>query len=133
MDYTKLNCPPFTPEDAKMIRSTRIRIGRNLKGFPLGPGITRDGRNQVEVAAQKAFAAFTGELEGKYYKLGELTEAERNQLIADHFLFKEGDRFLESCGLNRDWPEGRGIFHNKSKEFLVWVNEEDQFRIISMQ
>ena len=116
-----------------MIRSTRIRIGRNLKAHPLGPGITREGRNAVEAAAQKAFAAFTGELEGQYYKLGELTEDERRQLIADHFLFKEGDRFLESCGLNRDWPEGRGIFHNKAKEFLVWVNEEDQFRIISMQ
>merc|ERR1711962_762565 len=33
----------------------------------------------------------------------------------------------------RDWPEGRGIFHNKEKTFLVWVNEEDQLRIISMQ
>jgi len=54
-------------------------------------------------------------------------------LIDDHFLFKEGDRFLESCGLNRDWPEGRGIFHNKEKTFLVWINEEDQLRIISMQ
>jgi len=54
-------------------------------------------------------------------------------LIADHFLFKEGDRFLESSGLNRDWPAGRGIFHNKEKTFLVWVNEEDQLRIISMQ
>jgi len=40
---------------------------------------------------------------------------------------------LESCGLNRDWPEGRGIFHNKEKTFLVWINEEDQLRIISMQ
>jgi len=54
-------------------------------------------------------------------------------LIEDHFLFKEGDRFLESSGLNRDWPAGRGIFHNKEKTFLVWVNEEDQLRIISMQ
>jgi creatine kinase/arginine kinase len=35
--------------------------------------------------------------------------------------------------LNRDWPEGRGIFHNDAKTFLVWVNEEDQLRIISMQ
>merc|ERR1712076_291692 len=33
----------------------------------------------------------------------------------------------------RDWPEGRGIFHNTDKTFLVWVNEEDQLRIISMQ
>ena len=54
-------------------------------------------------------------------------------MIADHFLFKEGDRFLDACGLNRDWPEGRGIFHNNAKTFLVWVNEEDQLRIISMQ
>ena len=62
-----------------------------------------------------------------------MTEAQQNQLIADHFLFKEGDRFLDACGLNRDWPEGRGIFHNNEKTFLVWVNEEDQLRIISMQ
>jgi protein-arginine kinase len=47
--------------------------------------------------------------------------------------FREGDRFLQACGLNRDWPNGRGIFHNKEKTFLVWVNEEDQLRIISMQ
>ena len=54
-------------------------------------------------------------------------------MIEDHFLFKEGDRFLEACGLNRNWPDGRGIFHNNEKTFLTWVNEEDQLRIISMQ
>ena len=42
MDYTKLQCPPFSAEDASMIKSTRIRVGRNLKEFPLGPAITRD-------------------------------------------------------------------------------------------
>lgn len=40
---------------------------------------------------------------------------------------------MAACNLNRDWPEGRGIFHNNDKTFLVWVNEEDQLRIISMQ
>ena len=48
-------------------------------------------------------------------------------------MFKEGDRFLDACGLNRNWPKGRGIFHNAAKTFLVWVNEEDELRIISMQ
>merc|ERR1719442_32547 len=62
-----------------------------------------------------------------------MSEKDQKQLIEDHFLFKEGDRFLESCNLNRDWPSGRGIFHNANKTFLVWVNEEDQLRIISMQ
>jgi len=33
----------------------------------------------------------------------------------------------------REWPEARGIFYNDAKTFLVWVNEEDQLRIISMQ
>jgi len=27
--------------------------------------------------------------------------------------------------MERDWPEGRGIFHNSNKTALVWVNEED--------
>ena len=40
---------------------------------------------------------------------------------------------MAACNLNRDWPDGRGIFHNDAKTFLVWVNEEDQLRIISMQ
>lgn len=62
-----------------------------------------------------------------------MTPEEKKQLINDHFLFKGGDKYLESCGMERDWPEGRGIFHNDDKTFLVWVNEEDQLRIIAMQ
>ena len=42
-----------------------------------------------------------GDLKGIYYPLGGLSRNERKKLIADHFLFKEGDRFLETCGLNR--------------------------------
>ena len=133
MDANKLNAPPFAEQDAAMIRSTRIRVGRNLNGFPLGPGITNDQRKQIESQVVAALQSFTGDLAGKYYPLNNMTEAERKQLIDDHFLFKEGDRFLEAVGLNRDWPNGRGIFHNNDKTFLVWVNEEDQLRIISMQ
>lgn len=62
-----------------------------------------------------------------------MSEADQKQLIEDHFLFKKGDRFLEAAGLNQDWPHCRGIFHNDNKTFLVWLNEEDELRIISMQ
>jgi creatine kinase/arginine kinase len=62
-----------------------------------------------------------------------LTADEKKQLTADHFLFKGDDKYLQSAFLERDWPEARGIFHNDDKTFLVWVNEEDQLRIISMQ
>merc|ERR1712224_803935 len=40
---------------------------------------------------------------------------------------------LFTSGGCRDWPDARGIFLNKDKTFLVWVNEEDQMRLISMQ
>merc|ERR1712168_1393275 len=40
---------------------------------------------------------------------------------------------LTCAGMARDWPDGRGIWHNDTKTFLVWVNEEDHLRVISMQ
>ncbi len=115
------------------ILSTRIRVGRNLDGFPLGPAISKVERDEVEARVVAALKTLEGALSGSYYPLKGMSEAVRNRLIEDHFLFKAGDRFLESAGLNRDWPDGRGIYHNDDKTFLVWVNEEDQLRIISMQ
>jgi creatine kinase/arginine kinase len=133
MDYTKLQCPKFPADEDAMINSTRIRVGRNLADYPLGTAVTRQQRREIEQKVVDALSKFEGDLKGKYYSLASMTPAEKKQLIEDHFLFKEGDKYLESCGLERDWPEGRGIFHNENKTFLVWVNEEDQLRIISMQ
>jgi len=81
----------------------------------------------------EACKTFEGDLQGTFYPLEGMDKETQQKLIDDHFLFKEGDRFLEACNLNRDWPSGRGIFHNFAQTFLIWVNEEDQLRIISMQ
>ena len=40
---------------------------------------------------------------------------------------------LIAAGMEAHWPKGRGIFHNTEKTFLMWVNEEDHLRIISME
>jgi hypothetical protein len=74
MDATKLNAPPFSEEDSKMIKSTRIRVGRNLQGFPLGPGITNEQRIQIEKTVVQALKSFTGDLAGTYYPLNNMTE-----------------------------------------------------------
>ena len=42
MDPSDLDCPPFSPEDAAMILSTRIRVGRNFASYPLGPGLDKE-------------------------------------------------------------------------------------------
>merc|ERR1719418_196133 len=130
MDVNKIkgNVDPTAP-----VHSTRIRVGRSIDGFGLSPGITKEQRLGVENLMKKAFANLTGDLAGTYYPLTGMNEADRQQLVDDHFLFISGDRNLTVAGMERDWPEGRGIFHNADKTFLVWVNEEDQLRIISMQ
>merc|ERR1711954_154763 len=130
MDVGKIkgNIDPTAP-----VHSTRIRVGRSIDGFGLSPGITREQRLGVENLMKKAFANLTGDLAGTYYPLTGMNEQVRQQLVDDHFLFVSGDRNLIAAGMERDWPEGRGIFHNEAKTFLLWVNEEDQMRIISME
>lgn len=115
----------FSEEQSAMVNSTRIRVGRNLAKYPLGPGVTDEQRVEIMDLVVKAAAKFEGDLKGTFYPLEGMDKETQDQLINDHFLFKEGDRFLESCGINRDWPRGRGIFHNDAKTFLIWVNEED--------
>lgn len=131
MDFTKLQGE--ADPTGKYVVSTRIRVGRNIRGLGLSPGISRQERRKVEELAVSALNDMEGDLGGKYYSLANMSEKDRQQLVDDHFLFKKGDRFLQAAGANRDWPESRGIFHNNEKTFLVWLNEEDQLRIISMQ
>merc|ERR1712079_326944 len=130
MDPTKVNgnVNPEVP-----VHSVRIRVGRSIQGFGLSPGITKDQRVGVEKLVSTALKRLDGDLAGAYYPLTGMDEKVRQQLVDDHFLFMSGDPNLKVAGMERDWPEGRGIFHNKDKTFLVWVNEEDQLRIISMQ
>jgi len=130
MDVTKIkgNIDPTAP-----VKSTRIRVGRSIDGFGLSPGITKEQRLGVENLMKAAFGKLKGDLAGTYYPLTGMDEKVRQQLVDDHFLFVSGDKNLIAAGMERDWPEGRGIFHNKDKTFLTWVNEEDQLRIISMQ
>jgi len=125
--------PDLDPE-GKYINSTRIRCGRSLSGYPFNPCLSEANYKEMEQKVQGVFGKLTeGELAGTYFPLTGMTKEIQTQLIQDHFLFKEGDRFLQAANACRYWPTGRGIYHNKDKTFLVWVNEEDHLRIISMQ
>lgn len=120
--------------DPNYVLSSRVRTGRSIKGFTLPPHNSRGERRAIEKLSIEALATLDGEFKGKYYPLNGMTEAEQDQLIADHFLFDKPVSPLLTCaGMARDWPDGRGIWHNDNKSFLVWVNEEDHLRVISME
>lgn len=120
--------------DEKYVKSCRIRTGRSVKGFCLPPSICRAERREVERIVVEALSGLKADLSGKYYPLKGMTPAEEKQLISDHFLFqKPTGHLMVNSGAVRDWPDGRGIWHNNEKTFLIWLNEEDQVRVISMQ
>lgn len=73
----KIDAVPFPADEAAMILSTRIRVGRNLAEFPLGPGLSDEQRQQIEEKVVKSVEKFDDELKGKYYSLSSLSEADR--------------------------------------------------------
>uniref|UniRef100_A0A8C6U217 Creatine kinase U-type, mitochondrial n=1 Tax=Neogobius melanostomus TaxID=47308 RepID=A0A8C6U217_9GOBI len=115
--------------DGKYVLSSRVRTGRSIRGLSLPPACSRAERREVERVVVDALSGLTGDLTGRYFSLTQMTEAEQQQLIDDHFLFDKPVSPLLTCaGMARDWPT-----HNNEKTFLIWVNEEDHTRVISME
>ncbi len=88
MNASKLICPPLPEDEAAMIVSTRIRVGRNLDGYPLGPGVSKEQRDEIMQKIVEACNTFEGDLKGTFYPLEGMNKTTQEQLIADHFLFK---------------------------------------------
>ncbi len=132
-DLSTETLPFLSPMAKARVLSTRIRVGRNLAGFPLGPAITQEQRHEVERLITQALPHLPEALKGTYHPLSGMPETVRDDLVARHLLFKSTDRFLTSAGLMRHWPEARGLFLSHDERFSIWVNEEDQLRIIALE
>jgi creatine kinase len=136
LDFSKLVFPEEKKEVFnKYVKSTRIRAARNISGFSLPTGATKEDREGVEKVLEQTFAGLKDELAGTYYKLGDLSEEQTAFLLSKGFLFQipSARNLLTGAGAARSWPDNRGIFHNEAQTALAWVNEEDHCRIISME
>lgn len=131
-DIGQLNLPVLDPE-GKYIKSTRIRIARNLKGFNFPCHINLSRRRELEKKIITALTCLKDDLKGNYYSLEHAGEKESNQLKAKKLWFQKGDRFQDAAGINSDFPKGRGVYLSFDKQFIVWINEEDHLRIISLE
>merc|ERR1712106_1071636 len=71
MDSSKItvNINPEAP-----VHSVRVRVGRNIKGFGLSPGITQSQRLKVEEIMTTVLPKLTGDLAGTYQQLQDMTE-----------------------------------------------------------
>jgi len=143
MDISKLSKREIDPT-GKYVLTTRCRTGRSLRGFRLPPCNDFEERRQIEKLIVEGLESLEGELAGEYFplhgsrsyakKVGGMPEKYAKELQTNGNLFQEPDStLLLSSGCGRHWPDARGIFHNKAKNFFVWINEEDHSRIISME
>lgn len=140
MDVSKISDTKIDP-DGKYVLTTRCRTGRSVRGLPLPPACSFEQRRETERVIVKGLNKLDGELKGKYYPLngsksmeGAMDNAKEEKLRSNGNLFQEPDStLLLSSGCGRHWPDARGIFHNEAENFFVWVNEEDQMRIVSME
>ncbi|NXF58389.1 KCRS kinase, partial [Ciccaba nigrolineata] len=116
LDASKITHGQF---DERYVLSSRVRTGRSIRGLSLPPACTRAERREVENVVVTALSGLKGDLSGKYYSLTNMSERDQQQLIA--FLFKDTLFFPLSTR------------HNNEKTFLIWINEEDHTRVISME
>ena len=133
MDPAKIRVD-LSPSAQEKIISTRIRIARNISSFPLNPGGSVESRQQIVELLRKVYDGFeSDELKGELFEHATMSDEQRQGLIDDHFLFRGADAMQAASGYHVGWPHGRGVFHNKEKTFVNWINEGDHIRIISMK
>jgi len=122
--------------------SMRVRVGRNLVGYPLPGGMDRETRVALE---RRMVSAFDGlnkdpQFAGTYVSLTpgskyEISKETYLQLVSEHKMFKDmaGDPYLSVAGISGDWPWGRGMYQSTDGQFIIWVGEEDHLRIMVMK
>ncbi|KRX06940.1 ATP:guanido phosphotransferase, N-terminal [Pseudocohnilembus persalinus] len=122
----------FSENASNRIISSRIRCARQITGFPLNPSGSLQSRKEILELMQKVVSQLPEEFQGQLIQHDKMTPEQEKQLIEDHFLFKGKDKMQAASGYHEHWPHGRGIFHNNKKTFMIWINEGDHLRVISM-
>lgn len=117
----------------KYVLSTRIRCARSIEGYPLVGKMAEQQFRDIMAQVQTVVENLEDEYRGPFCPLLGMSKEVQDLMIQDHFLFEPSDRYLQAARASRFWPQGRAIYHSEDKTFLVWVNEEDHMRIISMQ
>lgn len=112
---------------ADIVLSTRVRLARNLQGYPFSPRMDDDARLRVLSSVQRA--AGEGQLlrEGVAVDIASLPALSRRVLLERHLVSRE----LVGEGGPGPHP-GAGLLIGPREEAGVMVNEEDHLRLQSL-
>lgn len=117
---------PLDPS-GKYVKDCKVIVRRNLAGFPLAGGVSRQDR--VEVANRLKSALEGAGLVG--HDLSAMKIEKYEELTGKGLLFPPPNVVQESCHLARDWPEARSFYVDSQESLYAWVNEEEHLQLFA--
>ncbi|KAI0980777.1 hypothetical protein GJ496_010881 [Pomphorhynchus laevis] len=116
------------------VQSVRIRLSRNISGYPFTSHISRAGRRALERTIIDALKKSSTDMTGQYQTIADALASDSPDTM-NHLdtigvsLHKCLRPIWTSCQVSRDWPDGRGIFvSNKKDNVVLTVNDRDHIR-----
>jgi len=115
------------------VKSVMASLQRNLAGFGESGDIPANQRIQLENIMKKVMgvAYMPEELNGTFTSLRNLKTREQSKLLDSDVFHLTQDNWMSTPGAKK-WSEGQGVFVNNYSNFVLWVNEEDQLRLVSV-
>lgn len=103
-----------------MVSQIKANIRRNIKGYPLVPGLRKFERTEIMNNVKKACLSlekFDPNLKGTFLEIANATDQDKEKL--GDLIKKIDNEFSELCQINNEWPHGRAIFYNEDLSFIV--------------
>jgi protein arginine kinase len=113
-----------TGPEADVVVSTRIRLARNLVGFPFTNRASPHQKAEIESRVRDAISSLELPTPLMYYNVSGLTALDRHFLVERQLISRELASVLEGP---------RGVGFDEREAISVMVNEEDQLRLQSMR
>src|SRR5690554_877387 len=104
-----------TGPESDIVISSRIRLARNLAGFPFIKKCSEDDRRKIERQVRTRLEALSDWDEIQYVDIASLSEVDRQFLVERQLISRE---IAESEG-------SRAVAIDPSEQYSVMINEED--------
>ncbi|MBL8840702.1 MAG: protein arginine kinase [Planctomycetes bacterium] len=106
--------------DHEIVVTSRVRLARNVAGFPFRARLEPKRAKEVEAHLAERLGALSLAADQAYLRLADLDPLDTELLFERHLISKDLARELEGP---------RAVFFSRSRNVSVMVNEEDHLRL----
>ncbi|CAI2364223.1 unnamed protein product [Moneuplotes crassus] len=117
----------LSPKIKNKLSFIKVSARRNFKDYPFTPMMS----TQIKVQVEKKIVETLGEVYDHYHQLAKIDEKTSNWLNSVGIDISKQTSH-SNAGINEDWPNGRGVFIDDNKAFVILVNFEDHVQVFAI-